>query len=522
MVEFLHEFARLAAFHLEGPGNRAHSVLALYKPRSLAEGDQTDMSPKKVQANLFRLALLPLTAIVLVASGCSSGGNNSTTLSNGGGPVFVVGTDAPASIPDIVGVPIQITGIYLTNTSTSTTSGNLLASSTTVDFARYNGLQGFIDMNNVQPGYYTGVTIDLGTGSINYLDMTTTPPTVPNEAATLPSSVNVSLPNTLTVSQTGGVPVGLRIDMDLGQSIVTSGGVPTGTINPVFDVRAVARTDTWAHIDEFVGSVTTEPSSATATSFGITGPHGENFTINISSTTEWDGGATESELIADGSNAIVEVAGQFDPADQTLDADEIAIVSDTGFTAGGLVTYVTPTAPSVATAMQFYVDHVLPSGNSNVQLGNVANVSITGNEKYSIYWMHNAFTNALFNDAAMTPGQRIRVGGADPTTSPFDVKRIHLENRGYNGTVVAGSENPGQLTFQMNVTGFAGVVISSPITVYLGSDCDFRYGFGAFSNITDNAQIRVVGLLLNLNGQDVLVARHIDGTNFTDATVTAQ
>ena len=62
------------------------------------------------------------------------------------------------------------------------------------------------------------------------------------------------------------------------------------------------------------------------------------------------------------------VAGQFDPADQTLDADEVAIVSDTGFYAGGLVTYVTPTT-GAATDMQFYVRHVLPSGLSEVPLG---------------------------------------------------------------------------------------------------------------------------------------------------------
>jgi len=35
------------------------------------------------------------------------------------------------------------------------------------------------------------------------------------------------------------------------------------------------------------------------------------------------------------------------------------------------------------------------------------------------------------------------LGGADPTASPFDVKRIHLRNWGYIGTVVAGSESPG-------------------------------------------------------------------------------
>jgi hypothetical protein len=252
----------------------------------------------------------------------------------------------------------------------------------------------------------------------------------------------------------------------------------------------------------------------------ITGPHGEAFTINISSSTEWDGGATESQLISDGSNAVVTVSGQFDPADQTLDADEIAIVSDTGFYAGGLVTYVTPTT-GAATDMQLYVRHVLPSELSEVPLGGIANVSITGNEKYGIYWMHNALTNLLFNDTSLTPGQEISVGGPDPTASPFTVKRIHLRNWGYVGTIVAGSRNSAQGTFQMNVTGFAGQVIPSPITVYLGAGADFRYGLGSFGDLTDNGSIRVVGILLKYNGQTVLVARHIDGLMLTDMTVTA-
>jgi hypothetical protein len=468
----------------------------------------------------MKLAMVPVSAAILVTAGCTGSTMTTATQSSAGGPVFLVGTDAPAPLPSVIGVKIQLEHIYLTNGST--TSKDLLAAPTVVDFARYNGLQGFVDMNDVQAGTYTGVTIDLGTSNeIDYLNTSTPPPTVSMLVPTLTvPSVSIPLSSSLTVSAPGGVPVGLRIDLDLGQSLQTSGGNLTGTVDPTFDIKTVARTDTGAHIDEFVGSVTTEPTSATATSFVITGPHGEPFTINLSSSTVWDGGATESELIADGSNAIVEVAGTFDPADQTLDADEIAILSDTGFYAGGLVTYVNPSS-GIANDMQFYVNHVLPSGLSEVPLGNIANVTITGNEKYLIYWMHNSFTNLLFNDQSLVAGQEIRVGGTDPTSSPFDVKRIHLENRGYNGTVVAGSENSGQGFFKMNVTGFAGQVIQSPILVYLGAACDFRYGFDNFGNVTDGASIRVVGILLNINGQTVLVARHIDGLTLTDMSVTA-
>jgi hypothetical protein len=75
----------------------------------------------------------------------------------------------------------------------------------------------------------------------------------------------------------------------------------------------------------------------------------------------------------------------------------------------------------------------------------------------------------------------------------------------------------------MQVTGFAGVVVPSTVTVYLGPACDFRYGLGAFTDLTDGVSVRVVGLLLknSANGQLVLLARHIDGLTLSDTTVAA-
>ena len=270
-----------------------------YAPDTDVRGKRRIQYVPQYNRKLLKLALLPLSAALIAAAGCGGSlmSSNGATQSSGG-PVFLVGTDAPAPLPSVVGVKIQIESIVLTNGST--TSNNLLASPATVDFARYNGLQGFVDMNDVQPGTYTGVTIALGTSNeIDYLSTAARRQPSPLMTPTLTtSSVSITLNSPLTVSATGGVPVGLRMDLDLGQSLETSGGNITGTIDPTFDVRTVARTDTAAHIDEFIGSVTTAPSSATATSFVITGPHGEPFTINVSSSTEWDGGATESQLIS--------------------------------------------------------------------------------------------------------------------------------------------------------------------------------------------------------------------------------
>ena len=187
----------------------------------LAESDVLHMSSPDSSRKLLKLALLPLSAALVAAAGCggalmSSNGDNAIQRD---GPAFLVGTDAPAPLPSVVGVKIQLESIVLTNGSTK--SNNLLVNPVTVDFARYNGLQGLVDMNNVQPGTYTGVTIGLGTANeIDYLNASGAPPTISMLTPTLTTStVSIMLNNPLTVSATGGVPVGLRMDLDLGQSI---------------------------------------------------------------------------------------------------------------------------------------------------------------------------------------------------------------------------------------------------------------------------------------------------------------
>ena len=491
------------------------------------------MSPH-TQKNFLRLAVLPLAAAVLVAAGCGGGTMTTATQSSSGetGPAFLIGTDAPLAA--VVSMQVTLSDVYLT-TATSSTPNSLVQGSPTVDFARYNGLQGLVDMVDVPAGTYTGVTFVLGTGTVTWLNTSGggAPTTSSAPAAFSSTTVTVPLPNPLVVGDKTP-PVGVRLDFDLSKSIATSGGqIVTNSsgqveVTPTFDITTVARGDAGAHIDELIGGLVSVPTSTTEpSSFVIEGPHGENFTIETTSNTEWDGNASLASL---NSNSIVAVAGELDPSDQTLDADEVAIISDKGFYAGGLVTYVTPSSGQ-ATDMQMYVRGVLPSQLSAATLGDIANITITGNENYGIYWMHNAFTNLVFNADALAPGQEITVGGADPTASPFTVNRIHLHNWGYNGTIVAGSQSAAANvfgtngTFTMTVNGFAGQVISSNVTVYLGPDCDFRYGLAetGFPGLTDGATVRVVGILLKnqANGQLVLLARHVDGLTFTDMTTAA-
>jgi hypothetical protein len=475
------------------------------------------MSPKTLNTPL-RLAILLLAAAGILVTGCTGGSmvNTATQSSSTTGPAFVVGTDAPMA--SVTSFAVQIVSVELTNGTAN--SGNLISGTPTVDFARYNGLQSLLDMNDVPAGTYTGVQITLGTATLGYLNTTPPPPVITTETATLTSTtVTGTLDKPLTITN-GGAPVGLRIDFDLKDSIEVDGsGNITGTVKPTFNVNTVARTDTGGHIDELIAAVTSV--NMTGQSFIVQGPHGEQFTIDVNGQTEWDGGASLSTL---NSSSIVEVSGQLDPADQTLDADEVALLSDKGFYAAGQVTYVTP-ATGAASSFDLYVRGLLPT-NTGIQLGNIAQVNLTGSEIFSIYWMHNPFTEFLFNSSALIAGQAVAIGGpasGAANENAVTVDRVTLRNWGFNGTIVKGSQSASTGSFQMQVNGFAGVLIPETITVYLGNACDFRYGLGAFTDLADGANIRVVGLLLKnpTTGQVVLLARHVDGFNLTDFTTAA-
>jgi len=121
-----------------------------------------------------------------------------------------------------------------------------------------------------------------------------------------------------------------------------------------------------------------------------------------------------------------------DKADATLDADNVAILSQNGFYAGGQVTYVQPSS-GPATSFDLYVRGLLPT-TTGITLGQIAQVNLTGNEKFFIYWWHNPLTEFLFNSSQLLPGQHVSVGG--PATGAANaqavtVNRVVLRHWGF-------------------------------------------------------------------------------------------
>jgi Domain of unknown function (DUF4382)/Domain of unknown function (DUF5666) len=450
-------------------------------------------------------SLVVLAAASFFAVGCSNGSSVTSSSNSAQGASFVVGTDAPMA--SVTSFSVQVESIAATDMNGNTVQ--LLSGSPTVDFARFNGLQTLLDMNDVPAGSYTSVTITLGTGTIGYLDTTTAEPTIQTMPAVIPPDpIVIALNKPLVVAQ-NAAPVGLHIDFQLDKSIqVDSNGQITGDITPTFKVNTVGPDDAGAYIDEFVGGVlSTDPGSE---SFQIQGPHGRQFTVNVSGQTEWEGNTSISDL---STSSIVQISGKLDRADGTIDADEVAILSQNGFYASGQITYVSPSS-GPASSFDLYVRGLLPT-STGLTLGQLAAVQLGGSETYSIYWMHNPLTEYVFNQSGLLAGQDVAIGG--PATGAANatdvtVKRIMLRHWGFNGTVVAGSEDANNNSFQMQIKGFAGVLIPQTVTVYIFGDTAFRDGWIDFGSIADNAHVRVVGLLLKnpTNGNTILLGHYVD------------
>jgi hypothetical protein len=180
---------------------------------------------------------------------------------------------------------------------------------------------------------------------------------------------------------------------------------------------------------------------------------------------------------------------------------------------GGQITYVQPSS-GPATNFDLYVHGLLPT-TTGLTLGQIAQVNLTGNENYFIYWMRNPITQYLFNSSTLVPGQHVAIGGPPSgTASPQAVtaKRVVLRRWGYNGTVIANSVDTAAGSFQMNVTGFAGQLVPGVVTVYTGDLTQFRNGLTGIGDVGSATSIRVVGLLIKdqSSGQLVLLAHYID------------
>ena len=425
--------------------------------------------------------------------------------------VFTVGTDAP--LPSVVSCEITVTGVTLFNGTTSVPV--MTQTPQVIDFAKLSGLHQLMDLNTVPTGTYTSATVTLANPPvIGYLDTSVSPPTVSTLNGSLTTStVTVQFKQPFVLNDND--MVGLRMEFDLRQSIQVDGtGNFTGVVDPTIDMRLLASDDSNVSIDDFhVGFVATGDNGA----FTVQGPHGRQWTVQPSNSTEWDDPNISVSSFT--TNTILSVSGQLDPVTRDIDASEIEVVSMDGFVLGGLFTYIAPPSPAPATTADLYVRSELPD-IVGLEPGQIESFTLDGSEQYRIANIKNPITTLVFNNTLLAAGQRVDVGGKITTTngvSTLTPHRVVLRRQGQAGDWVVGStvvQSGNAGSFQLNDEWTAGVLLPQPLTVLTTNDTRFinLSGLSALSG-TNPLPIRVVGFILvdsAMSNQPVMVARSVE------------
>jgi hypothetical protein len=443
---------------------------------------------------------------VMVLSSCGGG-----SAASGGGAaseasVFTVGTDAP--LPAVVSCQIMVNSVTLNN---GTTSVPVLTTPQVVDFARLSGLHQLLDLNAVPTGTYTSATVMISSPVIGLINTGVNPPTITTMNGTLTQStvtVTFATPFVLGAADL----VGLRMEFDLRQSLLTTNGQVNGSVNPVFNMQLLNATDANVSIDDFRAGVV---GVTNGTTFVVQGPQGRQWTVTTNSSTVLDDPTIPVSSFT--TNTIVQVSGQLDPVTHDIVASEIEVISTDNFELDGLLTSIRPpTGP--ATAADLYVRSELPDV-TGIQDGQIETLTLNNSEVYRIANIANPITTLLFNNSALTAGQVVSVGGKLTTTngvSTLTVHRVVLRRQGQPGLLVPGqtviqSGNNG--SFQLTDQGTAGILLPNPLPVLTTNSTNF-INLAGLTGLqgTTAIPLRVVGFILinPATNSPVIVARSVE------------
>ena len=446
--------------------------------------------------------------------GC--GGAGSVTGGGGSfqqtGSVFTVATDAP--LPSVVSCTLTVNSITLFN---GTTNVNVLSQPAVIDFARLNGLHQLIDLSTVAIGTYTSATLTVASPVIRHINTSVDPPTIdaiPNATLTQ-TEVTVAFAKPFVLSADD--LVGLRMEFDLRQSLLTDNGELTGVVAPTFHMRLLAADHADVFIDDFRGGVV---SVIDSNSFVMQGPHGRRWTVTTDpSTTDFATGERVSALVPNAiePNEIVSVSGELNRVTHAIQATELLVISRNRFLVSGLFTSVRPpTGP--ATEVDLFVRSELPD-ISGISIGEIGTFNLNNSEAYWIAHLRSPLTTLLLNNSSLAAGQEVVIGGAAANGGASLVpKRVILLRQGQAGTlnpghtvIVAGNTG----SFELNAhRGIASLLLPNPLTVRTSPFTRFINLGGGLGDLTGNEEIRLraVGFVLidpSLS-EPVLVARVVE------------
>jgi hypothetical protein len=418
-----------------------------------------------------RALLIALVLGIAAMIGCGSNSSNQNNSQNTSGPMFVTGEDAPASA--VVGFNVTIDSLTLNNSTSTITA---ISTPEAVDFAKLMGLRTMLGFNTIPQGTYTSVTFTFENTNpaplISYVDLSGTPTVDEMTGSFSQTTVTVPFPTgaPLVVSSNG--LAGLHIDFDLHDSLAVNGsGQITGTINPVISVAAVSAQSDLGQITEYTGNLVSVNTSGN--SFVLQGPYGFQTTIDVNSSTLYNGSNNLGTLVP---NAIVSVIGTVQADGSILAAGVEQITTDQAFISGRILA-VTPSSGPV-TSVTMWVGEEL-GASAAIPVDTVQTINLSGVTTYDVCFFDNLLTSQVFNNTSLVIGQRIFIGGS-VSGSVFTPDMVSLRRQGVEGTLVADSVNITGGTgsnlgyFQMQNDALMSYAAGGPFTVYTANATDFE------------------------------------------------
>jgi Domain of unknown function (DUF4382)/Domain of unknown function (DUF5666) len=455
----------------------------------------------------FAVAVMLGLSLMGIGCGSNSSSSQNSNSNSKSGSVFVTGEDAPASA--VVGFNVTIDSLTLNNSSSTVSA---ISSPEAVDFARLMGLRTLLGFNTIPQGTYTSVTFTFENTNpapaISYVDMTTNPPSVKSLTGSFSqTTVTVPFPSAAPLAVSSNGLAGLHIDFDVEDSLATSAGQITGVINPVINVAAVSASDEVGEITDFTGNVVSTSSS----SFQMQGPYGMPRTIDVNSSTQYNGSNSLGTLTA---NAIVSVIGTMQPDGSILAKYVELITTDNAFISGRILA-VNPTSGAV-TSVTMWVGEEL--GTSEViPVDTVATVDLSAVTNYDICFFDNWLTQQVFSNSSLVVGQRIFIGGT-VSAGVFTPDMVSLRRQGVFGSLVSGSvtvtgsTGSNQGYFQMQNDALMSYSAGGPFTVYTGDGTIFENinGLSGLASAgTPNLVARGLVFKSSVTGKPIVVASRV-------------
>ena len=467
------------------------------------------MNTQNSRNSLSQVAKLTLTfmlvALIALAAGCGGGGG--TTANNPGPTPSPAGTtstqvrfgDAPAD--SVIAFEVSVSSLSLTPAAGGAPIAVTVPASNRIELTHASGKFEPFVAGNLPQGTFSAANLTLVNSELTFLSGTGTAVHING-----PASASITIPLSPNLAISG--PLVLNIDVNVGASITTVGGVVNGiAFTPTsFSITAKApgaaanQQDDDGEIEDVQGTVT----AVSGSSFTLkVGQAGSSLTFATDGTTQFkDGVTTVASLL----NQVVTVEG-FTHADGSLFAKEVeGLESNTGAEVEGLITAISGSTLTVN------AHDGIGSGMDDTKLGASFSVNIAGlsASKFRVK-AGNGFGGGLpsatfpFDATTIHQGQRIEVdtnAAVPPASGAITPDKINLQQQGVSGTVA----NNAASTFDINLaTDSALRIISSQTVVHVttNSSTDTRV------SVANGGSVQVRGLLFWNGTSWQMIARRI-------------